>query len=95
MRGLCLAGKKRPTLSNYALPDIHMGQHIGQWAVILSRSYFTGENIPSTIRDSNQSYITICDIELSEGILIYGFSTGDDSTLHQTIFDVSILSQAS
>jgi hypothetical protein len=66
MSGLCLAGKKRPTLSNYALPDVQTGQHIRQRAVILSGSYFTGENIPSTIRDSNQSYISICDIELSE-----------------------------
>jgi len=66
MGGFGLAGKKRPTLSNYALPDVHRGQHIRQQAVILNRSYFTAENIPFTIRDSNESYITICDIELSK-----------------------------
>ena len=66
MNGFCLVGKKRPTLSNYALPDVQTGQHIRQQAVILSRSYFTGENISVTIRDSNESHITICDIELSE-----------------------------
>ena len=64
MSGLCLVGKKRPTLSKYALPDVHRGQHIGQWAVNLSRSDFMEGNISFTIRDSNQSYITICDIEL-------------------------------
>ena len=66
MDGLCLTGKKRPTLSNYALPDVQTGQHIRQQAVILSRSYFTGKNISFTIRDSNQSYINIYDTELSE-----------------------------
>ena len=53
MKGFGLAGKKRPTLSNYALPDVQTGQHIRQQAANLSRSYFMGENISVTIRDSN------------------------------------------